>query len=771
MNPIEVHQKVDHSAMIHEYLGIARRNQWVILGCIGLSIALAWGYCLIATKYYRSEALIVIEEPKLVESVVQVAIEGRVEQRIEQRLFLIQRQIMSLDFLASIAKEFDLYPEEREDGGENAPVLLLAGSAKVERIKTDSAMGGQSPIEAFTVSFMHPDPGTAMKVTARIAQKFLDENSREREKALEGTAEFLDDELRNLKLELEKKEEQISQFKKVHISELPQQTDASLRALDRLEIEINSANENLQRQVDKLAILDHAMQEYRLYGRQNPAFRTNSMDVDPLFRRHKELREKLVKLKAEFMDEYPEVAVTKEELRQVEAELIELNGPDAIRPDKTLSDPYVQELTKLQHETKNELNLLKQRQQMLYATKKDHERRMERVPGVEQELLTLERDYNNMKANYAMLLDKRLHARVTENVEKREKSGKYRVLEGAGFPRVPVKPNRPRVLVLGLLFGCVLGAGTAVLRERLTPQFRRAEDVEVVIGPQLLAAIPDFSFLWNPIKARRNFPSAYLGRRWRSIDESIENNDSYGDDRAITNRLQNYAANTYGTDRRFVAKLFPRSMAAEQYRVAAARLQLSSGGAAVAVVTSAIKGEGKTTTVINLGYTLARDFGKRVLVVDCDFVYPEMKCFLERPTQFGLIDYLRGDCKLEDATASFTEIPCWIMPAGVSEADPTELLKTDRLEWVFAQMRGKFDYVLLNAPPILPVATMNVLERHVDLLLLVVRANQTSQQVVKRALGSLRGAKPIQVILNAVATQSLPYYMNDYALVETRQRV
>jgi Mrp family chromosome partitioning ATPase len=171
-------------------------------------------------------------------------------------------------------------------------------------------------------------------------------------------------------------------------------------------------------------------------------------------------------------------------------------------------------------------------------------------------------------------------------------------------------------------------------------------------------------------------------------------------------------------------------MAAEQYRVAAARLQLSSGGVGVAVVTSAIKGEGKTTTVINLGYTLARDFGKRVLIVDCDFVYPELKCFLERPTQYGLIDYLRGDCKLEDATSSFSEIPCSIMPAGMSETDPTELLKkTDRLEWVFAQMREEFDYVLLNAPPILPVATMNVLERHVDFLLLVVRANQTSQQV------------------------------------------
>jgi Mrp family chromosome partitioning ATPase len=110
------------------------------------------------------------------------------------------------------------------------------------------------------------------------------------------------------------------------------------------------------------------------------------------------------------------------------------------------------------------------------------------------------------------------------------------------------------------------------------------------------------------------------------------------------------------------------------------------------------------------------------------------------------------------------------MPAGISEADPTELLKTDQLERVFSQMRERFDYILLNAPPILPVATMNVLEKHADFVLLIVRANLTSQQAVKRALGSLRASKPIHVILNAVATQSLPYYMTEYAAIGERQR-
>ena len=290
MNPIMPAPRAEQSgtAIMHEYLGIAQRSKWLILGCTAVCVALAWSYCLIATKYYRSEALLVVEEPKLFESVVQKT----VEDKFEQQLFLVQRQIMSLNFLNSIAKEFNLYPELREEGDENAAVLTLAGSTLVERVKMDPS-AGLTGVEAFTVSFIHPDPMTAMKVTARIADKFIQENSREREKDVEGTVEFLDDELQRLKLELEKKEEQISQFKTVHIGELPQQTDANLRALDRLDIEINTVNENIQRQTDKLTILDNAVHDYRVYGRQIPSLKTTSIEADPLFRRHKELREKL----------------------------------------------------------------------------------------------------------------------------------------------------------------------------------------------------------------------------------------------------------------------------------------------------------------------------------------------------------------------------------------------------------------------------------------------------------------------------------------------
>ena len=217
------------TAILNEYAGIVWRNKWPILGCITLSTLMAWGYCVITPNYYRSETLIVAEQQKPLENVAHQAGDGN----FEKRLFIIQRRIMSLDFLGGIARELNPYPKALEEGGEASAALELSGAVKVEKIKTDpagNAFTGVGEIEAFTVSFLHQDPKTAMKVTARIAEKFIEENIREREDDAEFTVKFVDDELRRTKLELENKEEQISTFKKSHMSELPQQTEISFRS-------------------------------------------------------------------------------------------------------------------------------------------------------------------------------------------------------------------------------------------------------------------------------------------------------------------------------------------------------------------------------------------------------------------------------------------------------------------------------------------------------------------------------------------------------------
>lgn len=749
-----------------KYFLILLRHKWIISGCIAGSLALAGAYCVFGTKYYQSDAMIVAESPHGVAPVVK----GDVEGNFDQRYFLIQRQIKGHDFLSEIAKEFNLYRAGPDQEKEAAAVHELVKNTQVQRAKMEEpgSFSTRSLIEGFTVSFRHQDPETARKVTARIAEKFIEVDAGERERDVEGAAEFLDAELRRMKVELEKKEEAISGYKKGRMGELPQQADSNLRVLERTQGEITTSAENLQRHSDKLAMLEKALYDYRFFGKQSSAFMSaRTMEPDPLFRKLRELKEKLVVLQGEFLDGYPEIALTKEEIRTVEAELAKAYGPGASKQGDWNHDPYIHDLEKLKSEEQNEIALFKKRLNILYATSRDLESRLERAPVVEQELLMLERDYSNMKANYATLLDKRMNMRVAENMEKRKRGGKFRILDHADFPRDPVIPNVPKTLFLGLLFGCVIGAGLSVLREKLTPQFREPEDVEMLLsGSRLLAAIPDFSSLGRAAKYRSNSKNPYLPERpgrmtFGRRSEVMQRGNAGGN-----------LPNIHEVDERFVVKLFPRSMVAEQYRVAAARLQLinETGAALVATVTSAIKGEGKTTTVVNLGYTLAKDFNKRVLLVDCDFVFPELSCFMEVPTKGGLVDCLKGESPLEDTMSAISGAPCWIMPAGQAVEDSNDLMKAGQLDQVLSPLREQFDYILLNAPPILPVATMNVLERYSDLLLLVVRANVTTKHVVKEAVSSLRASRPIHVILNGVPSNALPSYMAEYSVVPSPAR-
>src|SRR4029077_10583362 len=131
-------------------------------------------------------------------------------------------------------------------------------------------------------------PSIAMQVTARIAEKFIEENTQERANEAEGALKFFDDELTRIQLELENKEEQITAFKKSHMGELPQHMDTSFRSLDKLESEINSVNESIQRHSDRLVRVDKAMEEYRFHGPQNHALMSGSTgEADPLFARSK----------------------------------------------------------------------------------------------------------------------------------------------------------------------------------------------------------------------------------------------------------------------------------------------------------------------------------------------------------------------------------------------------------------------------------------------------------------------------------------------------
>jgi polysaccharide chain length determinant protein (PEP-CTERM system associated) len=754
------------SVQVREYWGTILRRKWLVLGSIVAGIAIAASLCIVLPKSYRSNTLILIENQKIPEDYVKGIGGGTVE----QRLTMIQQQVMSRTILSRILDEYGLYERQVEREGIESAIETVRKMIKVETVGTLGSSG--KSVEAVTLSFAHEDPTTAMEVTAKLASLFIEENVKVREQLVTGVSVFLEQELFEAKKALEAQEEAISKYKTKYMGQLPEQMEANLRTLDRLQMELTSTDDLLHGQTDRLSRVETLTKEYEVSvgtGASSDNPKSVNTVMDPLAVRLQELERRLTSLRVEWKETYPDIADTKQEIEDVKAQLAEKSNAQTAdkdgesartyRPSKAY-DPYLRELLKQQNDLRTDLSALTDRRARLVEQIKDTERRVELIPSREQELMSLLRDYENRKKNYQALLDKRLNAHVAENLEKRQQGEQFRVLDEANLPQKPEKPNLLMIMIVGLIGGCGLGVGLAVGLEQLNPTFRRREEVEVMPGIHVLATIPQFFPLSPQISAVSKTGS------WMAADDSpavpaakiAENNmpwASFGNRNEISSPNLN-----------LVAKWQPRSIAAEQYRMAATKLVLSTEGrrSTVIEITSALMSEGKTTTVVNLGYTIARDFRKKTLLIDCDFQRPALHHYVGVPTRAGLIDFLDGEASLEDCVSVIDDCPCFILAVGGVSGERNELGRVQQLKAILPELRAQFQYLIINTPPVLSSAAMGILASLADELVLVIRAGHSPKHLVQKAFTMLGLTTQRQVILNGLDPRSMPNHLYGYTM-------
>ncbi len=751
------------SVQMRGYWGQILRRKWLVLGSVVAGVGIAATLCVVLPKSYRSSTLILIENQKIPDEYVK----GIGGASVEERLTLIQQQVMSRTILSQILDEYDLYGRQVKRDGLESTIETFRKMIKVETIGTPGAWG--KSVESVTLSFAHEDPMTAMNVTAKLASLFIEENVKTREQLVTGVSVFLEQELAEAKKALEAQEEAISNYKRKHMGQLPEQLEANLRALDRLQMELTSTDDLLHGQTDRLSTVDKSIKEYEVSGGTGVnADNSRSVNtvMDPLAVRLQELERRLTSLRAEWKETYPDIADTKQEIEDVKAQLAEKFSALTIDKDaeslKTY-DPYLREMLKQRNDLRADLSAIRDRRARLVEQIKDTERRVEQIPSREQELMILVRDYENRKKNYQALLDKRLNAHVAENLEKRQQGEQFRVLDPANLPQKPEKPNRIVIMIVGLIGGCGLGVGLAVGLDLLNPTFRRREEVEIMPGIQVLATIPQFFTLSPQISAISRTGSrmaddgssgvpavtiAAKGMPWASSGNRSEFNP---------------------TNLNLVAKWQPRSIAAEQYRMAATKLVLSTEGrhSTVVEITSALMGEGKTTTVVNLGYTIARDFKKKTLLIDCDFQRPALHHYAGMPTRSGLIEFLDGRASLDDCVSAIDECPCFVMAAdraGGTGGEWNELGRIQQLKAMLPEFRAKFQYLIINTPPVLASATMGILASLADELVLVIRAGHSPKHLVQKAFTMLGQTAQRRVILNGLDAHSMPHHLYGYTM-------
>jgi capsular exopolysaccharide synthesis family protein len=188
----------------------------------------------------------------------------------------------------------------------------------------------------------------------------------------------------------------------------------------------------------------------------------------------------------------------------------------------------------------------------------------------------------------------------------------------------------------------------------------------------------------------------------------------------------------------------------EQFRALGARLHQQPRSSGVVMVTSAIAGEGKTFTALNLALTLSESYRRRVVIVDADLRRPSLHRVLGQPIGDGLANVLmKGEPRgLRGVTQNLAALT-----AGAVVEDPIAVLTTERLPRVLSQLAGLFDWVVLDTPPVGPLPDAGLLAEHAHTILFVVQAGRTPYSVAQRAVESLGHDRVQGIILNRFTTR------------------
>ncbi|CAM4018101.1 MULTISPECIES: CpsD/CapB family tyrosine-protein kinase [Corallococcus] len=228
-------------------------------------------------------------------------------------------------------------------------------------------------------------------------------------------------------------------------------------------------------------------------------------------------------------------------------------------------------------------------------------------------------------------------------------------------------------------------------------------------------------------------------------------------------RVDESAASSNAVDRRVVTLTAPASAAAEQYRTLYYRLERMREQRPMKVValTSAMPGEGKTVTSVNLALAAARaNPERRILLVDADLRRGQVAPTLGMRNKQGLAELLAGECDVRDVVRRFNSTRLAVIPAGATPEESTQVLASARMKQFLKAVREGFDEVYVDLPPTLPFADAAILGHQMDGVLMVIRANVTPSKVVNQAVEQLAGAALVGCVLNGAEVNATPYLKN-----------
>ena len=330
------------------------------------------------------------------------------------------------------------------------------------------------------------------------------------------------------------------------------------------------------------------------------------------------------------------------------------------------------------------------------------------------------------------------------------RSSNIYVMGKAQPPPGPSYPDKRRSLLIGLLMGLAAGVGLAFLLEQLDNTIKSPEEAERYTQLPNLAVVPDFALL-NGKNKGYGYGYGYVSRLVNSAKAELPAHESKGSTDSEKPMLLDY---------------HPLSLVTEAYRTLRSSVLLSQAGGPpqVMLLTSAARGEGKTTTIINTAIVFAQ-LGIRVLIIDGDLRRPNCHKLLKMENGAGLADVLAGQVEWPDAIKPTAAENLFLMSSGTLPPNPAELLGSTKMHEILQQLREQYQFIFVDSSPVMAVSDAIFLSTMVDGTLLVVNG-KTPKPLVRKARTRLNTphSKILGTLLNRVDTRTGEYgsYYNHY---------
>lgn len=692
----------------HEYLQGLRRRWKLVALVVLLALVVAGIHYVITPPVYQASTILQIERRSL--NPFSSSQTPWLENWWNMEYYPTQYQLLQSRGLAErVVRSLRLMEDPRfapaASAGDAGAAEDRAALGKVaQRLRGGLSVEPVRNTQLVRLGYQSSNPELAARIVNGFAQAFIEWGIDERTGLVGKASSFLGQQIEDLKAEISDKESELQAFSRTEdVLNFNPESNVTYQRLQALNEQYMTAK---RARIEKEA----RYQELQAQPRQSVADAESSGMVSELSKEVSQLEREYETQLQVYKPDFPPMLELQAQIDSGRERLQQVIDREAQR---ALDSAYAEFQTALRQERALNREIEDLKDQALDQS------------SAAVKFTNLQVEIDTRRELLDDLLGRRSETEVAARLQSNRESN-IRVVDEALVPGSPSRPSLRNNLSAGLAAGLFLGLGLALGLQWLDRSIKRPEEIERLLGLPVLATVPDLS------------DESSLGDGYRE----------YGYGKSSGVRVRTKSAETPSVE--LVPHTRPRLAVSETYRALRTALLLSTAdGLDTVAVTSAGAGEGKTVTATNLAVVLAQ-LGKSVLVVDADLRKPRLHSIFRASNRTGLVSFLTGTAELDDILQP-TEAPnLTVCTSGPIPPNPSELLSSARMEDLVQAARARFDFVIFDTPPVLPVTdaiVMGALSRGVVLCL---RAGKVLREDARSCLERLERAdvKVLGAVLN-----------------------